>query len=326
MTSAPRPVTRRCTVWAPGWLETPGEPAAAARWPAVEMLLARARRRRLAVPGLAGALHWLSDGRLEPEARWPAAPLSRIGDGLPASPGWWLRADPVHLLPDGDALRLFPAEDVASDERGRLADAFNAHFGPAGWYLEALHPRRWYLHAPRPVRVEALSPHDIAGHCIYDFMPSGADGLLAAKLLTEAQMIFHAVEGRPEPTVNGLWLWGGGETPRMRRVSLPPLASDDPVLRGVWQVTGNPVRGLPANAAAWLARPKPRGLVALEPPMQSSDAFERDWCAPLVAALRRRELDTLDLLPGGAERFELTRLRSRRFWRRRKPIAEFGRM
>ncbi len=317
----------------PGLLRPPpngAEPAT--RWPAIETLLARGRRRRLPAPGLAGAVHWLSNGGLRPDRTWPVAPISLLGEGLAPAADWWLRADPVHLLPDADRLRLMPAESLGLEARDGLVKVFNEHFAAEGYHLAAPHSQRWYLRAPRPLRIGTHTPEEAADHYVYDFMPAGPDAGLAARLMTEAQMLFHAAaEWRTpasEPAVNSLWLWGGGELPQQRRVPLPFLWSNEPFARGLWLLTGNSVGSLPATAANCLAQQEPEGFAML----QSLDApgrgrhpaletLERDWCAPLIDAIERGELDRLTLLPGGAEGFELTRAAARRFWRRRKPLA-----
>ncbi|MGH8495027.1 MAG: hypothetical protein ACREVN_02755 [Gammaproteobacteria bacterium] len=304
-----------------------GEEASTSRWPAIETLLARGRRRRLPGAGLPGAIEWLSDGSLLIDKGWPAAPVGRLGEGLAPSAGWWLRADPVHLLPFGDRLQLLPAGNLEGPASDALVGAFNAHFEADGYRLEAPHAERWYLRAPRPLRIDTCAPGEAAVRDVYDCMPTGADAALAARLMTEAQMIFHAAGGSAgDPPVNGLWLWGGGELPQRRAAPLPPLWSDEPFVRGVWLLTGNSVRALPGTAAECLALQEADGFAAfgtfdVARRNEATSTLESSWCAPLVAALGRGQVAELDLLPGGAERFELTRAGARRFWRRRRPLT-----
>lgn len=329
-------MTRRFALQAPGLLRPSpnGMEASTARWPAIESVLARGRCRRLSAAGMSGTIRWLSGDLLRLDEAWPAAPVSLLGEGVAAPAGWWLRADPVHLLPDADRLRLLPADKTDPEVRVVLAKAFNEHFAAEGYYLVAPHAERWYLRSPRPLRIETHALEEALDQYVYDFMPAGPDAGAVRRLMTEAQMIFHAIAGqhspRGEPAVNSLWLWGGGELPEERSVPLPPLWSDEPFVRGVWLLTGNDVHALPALVAGCLAQERPDGLALLdsldsarsaERRNSALETLERDWCAPLLAALRCGELDEVVLLPGGAERFELTRATARRFWRRSRPLA-----
>jgi hypothetical protein len=80
-------------------------------------------------------------------------------------------------------------------------------------------------------------------------------------------------------------------------------------------------RALPADAAAWLAQSPEDGrhLAILDP---SSELPERDWFAPLAAALRTGRIGMLSLhVPDAGLSFETVRGDLRRFWRRPKALA-----
>lgn len=317
-------------------LVVPGFPVQAARgtagsgrYRALETLLARARVRTLPAGGVAGVADWLAGVRID--AGTSVAGICRLGEpgGETAGPGW-LRADPVCLLPSGDRLRLLPPAALRIDARSAatLVRACNGHFAPEGHRLEAPHPRRWYLRPARPLRVATWAPEQVAGGDILAFLPAGPDAVLARRLMTEAQMILHDAAGTAgEAEVNSVWIWGEGRPPRPQPAALPALWSDEPYARGIWLLTGNRVQPLPADASQWLALSGSDGAAVLDAPPDAGrpwhQALERDWCAPLLAALARGELASLDVV-GGRHRYTLTRVGLRRFWRRRRPLA--GRM
>lgn len=131
----------------------PIPPADVPPTPALDRLLARAER----VPaesGLEAAL--LGRFGVAPGGDLPSAPFSRLADDPGADPtGWWLHADPVHLRPDRDQLRLFDARHLAvtREEANALVALFNAHFAADGLRLEAPLPGRWYLQAEHPPEI-----------------------------------------------------------------------------------------------------------------------------------------------------------------------------
>jgi hypothetical protein len=53
--------------------------------------------------------------------------------------------------------------------------------------------------------------------------------------------------------------------------------------------------------------------------------IERDWIAPALAALRARALDSVTLLDELGPSYVLTPRGTRRWWRRRRPLAGYAR-
>src|SRR6185436_8180005 len=110
-------------------------------------------------------------------------------------------------------------------------------------------------------------------------------------LLTEIQMLLHshavnaAREARGEPAVNSLWFWGAGRLPGRVQGRWKSVTSDEPLALGLARLAGAAAHALPESADAWLEHPATDGrhLVILDPAVE---ALERDWFAPLAAALR----------------------------------------
>ncbi len=165
-------------------------------------------------------------------ARWlhqptpmPVAPVTAAMDlaDFDAS-AFWVRLDPVHLVPDRDTLVLFPAVDIGITEAEALAliTAFNQHFHGDGVRLEYGAPDRWYVRVAQPVDIQTVPLPQAVGANLHYVQPQGSAVRYWNRLINEAQMLFfqHPVnETRREkglPEINGLWLWGEGVLPELR--------------------------------------------------------------------------------------------------------------
>lgn len=286
----------------PGLLAAPPAP----RLPALELLLARAR----ASSDEPRSVHaWLGAAfGVDP---LPAGALSA------GEPGFWLRADPVHLSILRDRLVLLPVEGLAREAADALAATLNRHF--AGTHeFRVIRPDLWVLRAT-PADLDTLPAAEMAGRDVDPQLPGGK----WPALLNEIQMVLHehpANEGRDYP-VNSVWLWGAGELPAQAAAPWRSVTSADPVALGLARVAGLAHRAPPRNAGAWLEEMPEDGrhLLLLE---AAHAALEADWCAPLLAALRSDRIGLLSLhAPEQGLSFEIARGDLRRFWRRARAVA-----
>ena len=304
------------------------------RVPAVELLLARGRRKDAGTETLED---WVREAFELGDDAFPAGALSALASGANPGAEAWMRADPVHLRVMRDRAVVMPAEafELSADEARALCEALNAHF--AGMDFTPFQPRRWYARVPQTAVIDAGHPLRSAGR---DAEPPA----YAAALLTEAQMVLHAHpvnearEARGAPPVNSLWLWGGGRAVSARS-RWQSVAADDPAVLGAARLAGARHRALPPSAGEWLGRVPEDGrhlavLDALRAPLAFGEdiaeeiaRLERDWFAPLLAALRAGRIGMVTIhVPDAAQalRFETVRGDLRRFWRRRKPIKELA--
>ena len=157
---------------------------------------------------------------------------------------------------------LFAGPDFAPDraEADALVALFNQHLGTDGLRLEAPTPERWYLLTEQLPDLVTQPLANVLGRPIAGQMPQGPEARRWARYLNEIQMLFHhsAVNQRREaagiPTLNGLWLWGGGQ-----RLPVPATApynrvfSPDPLALGLAHTQGIPTAPLPADLGAVLA-------------------------------------------------------------------------
>ncbi|HEX9396830.1 MAG TPA: hypothetical protein VF943_08855 [Burkholderiales bacterium] len=319
-----------CELVVPGLLaaKTPG------RFPSIELLLARSRRRNeTALPFES----WLLRSFQSTSENIPAGALTVLAAGREPGAASWVRADPVHLRVMRDHLAVLPPEglEISRKEADALCDALNRHFA-GSFVIEAVEPRRWCARLSKELAVGNAPALESAGREMAQPRDSGP-------LLTEIQMLLHAHpvnaarEARGEPVLNSLWLWGagraaGGASPWNAVLSAEPLA------RGLARLAGARHAPLPA-AAAWLERAPEVGRVlvvldALRAPAALEDfaaygenlhALEATWFAPLLAALRSGRAGMLTVhVPDSAASFETVRGDLRRFWRRPHPLESLA--
>jgi hypothetical protein len=278
----------------------------AARLPALELLLARAR---CTTSDPQSILSWLGEAfGVDP---LPAGALTAN------AAGFWLRADPVHLRVMRDSLVLVPVSGLSAAEAQQLVETLNRHF--AGTHeFRVEHPDRWVVRT-KPAALDAAPTDEVAGKDIDAHLPGGK----WPALLNEIQMALHdhpVNEGR-EIAVNGVWLWGAGELPAKAESPWRSVTAGDPVALGLARAAGIGHRAPPHSAVQWLdGMPEDgRHLVMLQAP---HEALEADWFAPLLAALRSGRIGMLTLhAPEAGLAFESARSDLRRFWRRPRAVS-----
>lgn len=322
-----------CELIVPGLFSAAALGNATARYPALELLLARGRRES---PESRTLEQWLHDAFEQPGAALAAGALAAPEPGE----SWWARADPVHLRLLRDRAVVVPGEalQISADETAQFISTLNQHFsGTAAFH--ALDARRWSVRLGAEKRFLENPALEAAGR---DVATSGGN----EALLTEIQMLLHAHpvnearEARGEPAVNSLWIWGGGQKPSAARGSWRSVAAADPSALGLARLAGMRRFDLPASAQAWLEGLPGDGrhlavLDALRAPAalgqqaeydEGVEALERRWFAPLLGALRAQRIGMItvrvpDAVPGAG--FETVRGDLRRFWRRPRPIGRY---
>jgi len=249
----------------------------------------------------------------------------------------------VHLRAARDRLILVPNQALAVTVAE--ADALAGTLAPlltGKFTLYPLNPDQWCLRAETEDESDAgiAAPIELAGADVDPRLPA----MQWHALLTELQMALHqhpvntAREARGEPAINSLWLWGAGTLPAAARAPWQSVSAEDPVALGLARLAGVRHRAPGSGAAGWLERAPEdgrhlvvldslRGARALGGPDALAArlrALDRDWFAPLLAALKggRIGMVTVDV-PEAAVSFETVRGDLRRFWRRRRPLTDY---
>jgi hypothetical protein len=327
-----KPLRPHLTLAIPG-LNLAG-PQALTAHPDLQLLLARAKK--TSAPGrdqeaaLFAAFGYEGD-------KLPVAWAGYLGETGDQADGYCLRADPVHLVPDRDELVLAAAEGLVLKqlEADCLVSAINEHFNEEPWRLTACAPHRWYLRLPQAPGLHTHPLREALGKPIAAYMPEGEAARYWRQVTNEVQMLLHNNEVNREREaagqlpVNGLWLWGGGGAFALAPSRWGLVWSDEPVSRGLAIQAHTPCEGLPADAHGWLQDNLVPGqqlfvLAGLEAAWSQGEAHWQEqlatlvaqWVSPLLAALRRGQIESLSLLPCNGQHFCLTRGGLSRWWRR----------
>jgi len=257
----------------------------------------------------------------------PVAALSALGDGLDAAGGWWLCADPVHLVADRDQLYLSACNTlgVTQGEADELVAELNRLYAEDGWRFIAAAPGRWYLRLPGPLAMRTMPTGAAMGCRVGEVLPQGDDALVFQRAMTEIQMLLHAspVNARRSEqgqlAVNSLWFWGGGELPQaVGESGWDRVVTDDPLARGLAGLHGTEAER-PATTA--LASLSGVGRVLWQTNVDCLEQAEQELFGPLLAMLRAGELAELVIALPGFGRWHVDRAALRRWWRRRKPLS-----
>ena len=296
--------------------------AGSPRLRSLERWLARADVERGAPGGRHG---WLAQAfALE---TLPVAALEKLAEGA-GRESVWMRADPVHLRVEGDALRLYDASmlGLVAEEAVALAATLQEHFAADGLVFSTPSPDRWFVRLDSGEAPQTTSLEDAAGRNVFGLLPADKKWRNA---LTEAQMILsgHEVNARREaegkPPVNSVWFWGGGRLLDTPTKPYAAIYADDALTRGLATWSGAEIASLPGGLdAVDLRRSDDRILVALS---ATSSALDESWFAPLRHAVERFDSVRL-ILPsaGGTVIATLTGAARWRWFRPSKPLSAYA--
>lgn len=297
----------------------------------LERLLARADCSSVA-PGFSKLICSLC-GVPESASGYPLAALARLGDSLSPDEHYWITADPVHLRADMHRVMLMSGRDAGLDreEAGALIRLFNEFYAEDGWQLEAADSDRWYLRSPHPLEFCAPTLSQMIGKDITGLGPEGPGKKELASLLSEVQMLLYSApsnqerEDKRQPTINSLWLSGGGSIPAPLSIPYSLVFSDSALAKGVGHWGGAEVEPLPDSVQSLLEL-NHQGRVLLTLSLESAcgnailSEMESHWFQPLLQAVSAGIIQTLKIYPGNAKDYQFNRAASRRFWRRAVPI------
>jgi hypothetical protein len=310
----------------------------AIRLPSLERWLARADIQTFSEQGPGS---WLAAAHgLDSPA--PVAAISLAGEGH-SHPGAWLRADPVHLRVDHDALMLHDASilDVQKHEAIALIEALQRHFHDDGLEFHAPAPDRWYVRANADDLPSTTPLWKAFGRNVFGLLPEARGGFNWRSALTEAQMMLASHEVNQaraqagKPPINSVWFWGEGVKPRDVTKRYSVVHADDAFARGLGVLTGAEVRALPRGIAEVdLVGEGERVLVvidSLSAPLHRADAaawvaqaeaLEASWFAKLGEACARfGEVRVILPFERGTRIARLVASARWRLFRARRPLA-----
>lgn len=250
---------------------------------------------------------------------------------------YWLKIDPVQMVPDRDTLILIPGKDLAITEveAKALITSFNQHFEQDRVSIEYGTPIDWFLRIKQPIDLHTHSLESVSYQSIEGKNPTGNAAQYWRQLLNEASMLFfnHPVneerrtQGMPE--INGVWLWGEGrltpETIVKRKDAL--IWSNDRYLHSMALLCNADSKPFPENQHAWSLDAAEQHLfmpdvihrkleqMTLEDWLDTLEWLESQWMKPLLQALKNKQIHSLLLELGDGYRYHIQPQHLKRFWR-----------
>lgn len=242
---------------------------------------------------------------VQKQADWPLAPLMLLGESHTQATGYWLLVHPVNFVLQRDFFSLGESLHLSSSEAASLLADFNHHFAEDGLrFVPSQSGQWWYLHIEAHVEVSTYLLAESLGRDVGKHLPNGKQGMQFQALLNEVQMLLHdhavnaAREQQGLPVMNSLWLSGGGSFQAMHHAAKPPafnLFANDMLSAGLASFTGITPQDLPSHYQSFCDK-KSQGdavVVLNEVQTHADEKLEADWFAPLLQALKRKEIDTL---------------------------------
>lgn len=274
---------------------------------------------------------------------YPIAAIAAAADGLKASDGYWLRADPVNLVLQRDCFSLgepIPLQ-LEQEHAARLVASLNEHFSQDGLTFLIGKSGAWYLHANTDMQITTTLPSVAAGKNVHPFMPQGQQSAKWLAVLNETQMLLHehavnmAREASRELAVNSIWLSGGGAMPPEPvavEIDADLIMANNVLYQGLAIFTHTPCLALPVDLDDVLQRPARHVRLHLPQISHLQDSnlpvsnLEDLWFKPLLNALKNKKIKQLVLNLGFYEKSlsaEITAVDLYKFWRSTKPVAHY---
>ena len=181
---------------------------------------------------------------MQPEGQLPIAALTHVNDrrARPDDDYYWLRADPVTMW--ADMARVFMTSHGFADldpyERNEIELCVQEVLREEGFDLHADHPERWCIALGKPIEFSFTPLEEALGMDVAEALPNHPEARHWRRILSEIQVALHhcpvnvrrRAAGRQE--INSVWFWGGGFIPAAGTAEVAETVySDNAVSRGL---------------------------------------------------------------------------------------------
>lgn len=296
---------------------------AGARYPVLERVVARGRRRRIPADS-ANHLRFRLFG-LEPPPEIPVAALGRAAARPDAMDDrrYWLRADPVTLR--ADMTRVFMTScgfaDFDESERAEVAAVVRDVLLREGIEVRDTIAGAWYLAPADPPSFPFTPLHAALGVDMAEVLPAAPAAGHWKRILTDIQVELHQADvntrrrasGRQE--INSVWFWGGGTCPEQVPDTFDAVHSADPVSAGLARLSGVRLENHPVGTPV-------SGTVFVDWTMASADALGEAASLEKQVAVLAEGVQRLALVDGSGCAWDYDRAARRRIWKRPRALAE----
>ena len=275
---------------------------------------------------------------------YPVAAVTRLVDDHELE-GIWMRADPVHLRPEREAVVLLDDSSFKLEKHEALIFAADLQqvFTAREIELEAPTNNRWYIKLKDLPEINTTPIYEVVGNDIHQNLSIGKNKVLWDQLSNEAQMSLHRCplnterEQRGELPVNGVWLWGAGELPKPPRKIWSSVFGDEVTTQGLSMLTGSPYEELPDSIESVVNQKGEQDnvLVVISFGLRHQQYcdyegwqdfvgyLEKEWFTGIENLIKQKQLDELTLLTG-KNTIIVKKSSFMKFWRRHKPLYSYS--
>ena len=240
------------------------------------------------------------------------APLTRLLDRPDDCQGIWLRADPVRLTPDLNAVWMTPGAALEADHA--LTKELQDLVGESDSRFDLPHPERGYLKLSSVPDCRFVPPDELEGQSLDHVLPSGPDARFWRRLLNECQIIAHQ-HGRESGAdgPGGLWFWGPGSLPASSGLAprVQRLVGRDPIWAALARWLNLDHTAAVADSSALADASLAEWLADVSVDRAANLAAFDAWLKPLWRRIRLGKLDALEI----ASRTRVWRLTPKAAWR-----------
>jgi len=272
---------------------------------------------------------------IEPDGPLPVAALTQAAqrETVPNCGSYWLQVDPVTMW--ADMARVFMTScgfaDLDPYERNEVEACVREVLETEGFRLHGDHPERWCIALEHPPGFDFTPLDEALGMDVAETLPDHPEALHWRRVLTEIQVALHNAPvnqrrralGKTE--VNSVWFWGGGFLPQATpSYLLDAVYSDHPVCRGLAIINDFRLKPLAQAESSDFAEDGQAVLVDWSWPNRSPQASLAALESLVGRALERvrRGEWVLTLYDGSGKGRSVGAAAGRRFWRRRRPLAD----
>lgn len=245
----------------------------------------------------------------DPDMDVPVAAVTRLLDLGVVDKGWWMRADPVHLVAGQQGLIMLANNelDLNAVEAEALVEEITVAMADEGWTLKVPNPHRWYLKPAEIPRITTTPLDVVMGRDVQAYLPGGEHGKTWHTRLNEIQILLHTSQINLERetagklSANSVWFWGGGSLPQLKDSSWTGVWSDDVVALALARLSDTPHHKFPDQPETWSAEATDGNhllVVEWERFTRSADELDRKWGEWLISSLKDSGVDSVTIYLG----------------------------
>lgn len=200
----------------------------------------KARTDTVAKPGMTAQLQRYFHSA---DGQWPMAAMQHGLLRADHKSGFWLFADPAHVIADMNTARLmaWSTLQVSEEDCAALSESIQPELAEYGLTLREAGPTGWFVSSESAEQTAPgfLEPWEALGRDMTECLPAGASSSKWVRLFNQIQMALHDhpvnIRRRRDGflSVNALWFWGGGCYPLQITSRVRLVHSDQADLRSL---------------------------------------------------------------------------------------------